>query len=245
MFSPHKDEHIVVKKGLKADLHIHSNFSDGTLSVAEIVDLYGSKEFDVIAITDHLSERNNLIGKVTRRLNYSLDEEKFKKYLAEVKIQKIRALEQYGMNLIFGYEITKNSFINHRSCHILILGVEEYISPDLDVPDILLAAKNAGGLTIAAHPFHTGDFEFQTFYLWSRREKLKGLIDAWEVSYRKKVSAEVMQSGLPLIASSDFHRLDHMTSWKTTLYCKNTFGEIQKCIQNQNLDFYYYQLPNI
>lgn len=236
-----KDEDKRVKKGLKADLHIHSNFSDGALSVAEIVDLYGQKGFDVIAITDHLAETNNLIGKVTRSLNYSLSEEKFKEYLSDVKIQKIRALEQYGMNLIFGYEITKNSFINHRSCHLLILGVEEYISPDLDVPDILTAAKNAGGLTIAAHPFHTGDFEFQTFYLWSRRESLKGLIDAWEVTYRKKVSSDVMYSGLPLIASSDFHRVDHMTSWKTVLYCGNTFGEIKNCIKNQTLDFYFFQ----
>ncbi len=241
MICPYKDEDKSVKKGLKADLHIHSNFSDGALSIAELVDLYGQKGFDVIAITDHLAETNNLIGKVTRRLNYSLNEEKFKEYLTEVKIQKVRALKQYGMNLIFGYEITKNSFINHRSCHLLILGVEEYISPDLDVSDILIAAKNAGGLTIAAHPFHTGDFEFQTFYLWSRRESLKGLIDAWEVTYRKKVSDDVMYSGLPLIATSDFHRIDHMTSWKTLLYCENTFKEIQDCIKKQNLDFYFYQ----
>ena len=228
-----------MKKGLRSDLHIHSSFSDGHLSVAEIVDLYGQKGFDVIAITDHICEKKTIIGKVTRNLNKSLTEETFPLYAEEMRIEKIRALEQYGMNLIFGYEITKNSFINQRSCHVLILGVEEFISPDLGVEEILTKAKSLGGITIAAHPFYTGDFEFQTYYLWSRREELKHLIDAWEMSYRKKVSAEVMTSGLPLIASSDFHRLGHMSSWKTELHCENSFEEIQKCISEQRLDFYY------
>ncbi len=230
-----------MRKSLKADLHIHSNFSDGQLSVAEIVDLYGKRKFDVIAITDPLSESKNILGKVARQLRLSLREESFEEYKEEIRIQSIRALEQYNMNLILGYEITKNSFINHRSCHFLILGVDQFISPDLEVEEILIRAKKLGGLTIAAHPFYTGDFEFQTFYLWSRRDKLKTLIDAWEMSYRKKVSAEVMVSGLPLIASSDFHRLDHMSSWKTELFCENNFEDIRKCIALQKLDFFYFQ----
>ncbi len=226
-------------RGLKADLHIHSNFSDGVLSIANIVDLYGRNGFNVIAITDHLSETKSLIGRFSRTMNYSLDKDKFLLYLNEVKIQKQRALEQYGMNVLFGYEITKNYFSNSRSCHVLILGVEEYISPDLEIEEIIQIAKSKDGLVIAAHPFHTGDLEFQTFYLWSRREQLRHLIDAWEVSYRDKVSADVMKSGLPLIASSDFHNMKHFSSWKTRLFCKNSFSEIKKSIRNQELDFFY------
>jgi signal transduction histidine kinase len=41
-------------KWLLGDLHIHSNFSDGLLSIEEIVEIYGKSGFDVIAITDHL-----------------------------------------------------------------------------------------------------------------------------------------------------------------------------------------------
>jgi hypothetical protein len=229
-----------MKRVLKADLHIHSNFSDGRLSIAEIVDLYGKNGFDVIAITDHLSEGRNLIGQVTRGLNLSLTPEKFEQYRKEIHSERIRAREQYGMNLIFGYEITKNSFVNSRSCHVLILGLETFISPDLPVEEILCAAKEKGALTIAAHPFHTGDFEFQTFYLWSRREQLRNFIDAWEVSYRKKISPEVMQSGFPLIASSDFHRSEHLSSWKTLLYCENNLEAIRGCLKKQNIDFFYF-----
>jgi PHP family Zn ribbon phosphoesterase len=228
-------------RALKADLHIHSNFSDGNLSISEIVDLYGKSGFDTIAITDHLAESKNLIGKVSHQMKYSLNEKTFPQYRIEIQKQKKRAAEQYGLNIIFGYEITKNYFSNTRSCHVLILGVEEYISPDLEIEEIMAIAKSKGGLIIAAHPFHTGDFEFQTFYLWSRREQLKHTIDAWEMSYRNKVSPDVMKSGLPLIASSDFHNINHLSSWKTHLYCENNFVDIQTAIRNQNLDFFYFQ----
>jgi predicted metal-dependent phosphoesterase TrpH len=44
----------LMMKWLLADLHIHSNFSDGLLSIEEIVKIYGKSGFDIIAITDHL-----------------------------------------------------------------------------------------------------------------------------------------------------------------------------------------------
>ena len=40
---------------LLCDFHVHTQWSDGRLSVAEVVDLYGSTgKFDVLAITDHI-----------------------------------------------------------------------------------------------------------------------------------------------------------------------------------------------
>jgi len=38
---------------LLSDFHVHTKWSDGRLSIREVVDLYGSTgKFDVIAITD-------------------------------------------------------------------------------------------------------------------------------------------------------------------------------------------------
>jgi predicted metal-dependent phosphoesterase TrpH len=39
---------------LLCELHAHTTFSDGALSASELVDLYGSAGFDVLAITDHV-----------------------------------------------------------------------------------------------------------------------------------------------------------------------------------------------
>jgi 3',5'-nucleoside bisphosphate phosphatase len=147
---------VFMRKPLRADLHIHSQYSDGSLSIAEIVDLYGSQGFDVIAITDHITEKKSFFGKISRKLDLSVTEESFQDYLQEVRIQRERALQKYGMNLIFGYEITKNSLYNNRSCHLLILGLEEYISPDLSVDEILAITDRRDCIVIAAHPFNTG-----------------------------------------------------------------------------------------
>jgi predicted metal-dependent phosphoesterase TrpH len=40
---------------LLCDFHVHTRWSDGRLSLREVVDLYGKTgRFDVIAITDHI-----------------------------------------------------------------------------------------------------------------------------------------------------------------------------------------------
>ena len=48
-----------------ADLHVHSNFSDGALSIPELVDLYGLQGFGAIAITDHICESNTFLSVIT------------------------------------------------------------------------------------------------------------------------------------------------------------------------------------
>ena len=52
---------------LVADLHIHTTWSDGRLSIPEVVDLFGRSGHDVIAITDHIVNGDSAIGKVTHR----------------------------------------------------------------------------------------------------------------------------------------------------------------------------------
>ena len=39
---------------LLCELHAHTTWSDGALSMPALVDLYGSAGFDVLAITDHV-----------------------------------------------------------------------------------------------------------------------------------------------------------------------------------------------
>jgi processive 1,2-diacylglycerol beta-glucosyltransferase len=51
---------------LLCDFHIHTNYSDGKLSVPEIIDFYGEHGFDCICITDHLADPKRLIGKLLR-----------------------------------------------------------------------------------------------------------------------------------------------------------------------------------
>ena len=52
---------------LLCDFHVHTRWSDGRLSIREVVDLYGQTgRFDVIAITDHILMKRDLLGRVGR-----------------------------------------------------------------------------------------------------------------------------------------------------------------------------------
>lgn len=227
-------------KALKADLHIHSNFSDGQLSVAEIVDLYGQNGYGVIAVTDHLCESRGAIGFVSRRLRLSLTPEKFPQYIETLMREQARARREYGMLLIPGFEITKNSFINSHGAHVLVLGTTEYIDPDLEITKILQQAKTQQALTIAAHPFKTGDFEFQTLQLWENQKELGHLIDLWEVNYRQRIFDHVLSSGLAVIASSDFHRPTHFKSWKTKISVPQaTQADVFTALREQHIELFF------
>ena len=43
-----------MRRPLLCELHAHTTWSDGALSIHELVDLYGRCGFDVLAITDHV-----------------------------------------------------------------------------------------------------------------------------------------------------------------------------------------------
>ncbi|MGH3033446.1 MAG: hypothetical protein ACRDON_02675, partial [Gaiellaceae bacterium] len=43
----------VRRRALLCELHAHSTWSDGTLPLRELVDLYGRARFDVLCVTDH------------------------------------------------------------------------------------------------------------------------------------------------------------------------------------------------
>lgn len=53
---------------LLCDFHVHTQWSDGKLTVREVVDLYGQTgKFDVIAITDHILMKKDLLARAGQR----------------------------------------------------------------------------------------------------------------------------------------------------------------------------------
>ncbi len=224
-----------------ADFHVHSTFSDGKLSIPELVDYFGSRGFGAIAITDHVGERETLTGKVSHFAANFVTEANFPIYLEIIKSEAERAWEQYRMRVIPGYELSKNSVLNSRSSHILALGVSEFMSADGDPLDLARAIRAQGALAIAAHPVFTGRFEKQTYHLWSRRDELAKEFDAWEVASGPILFNDVMHARLPKIANSDFHSYHHMTSWKTVLHTERHPEAILEAVRDQNVEFRFYE----
>jgi predicted metal-dependent phosphoesterase TrpH len=223
-----------------ADLHIHSTFSDGRMSIPELVDFYGSRGFGAIAITDHLCESASLLGKAANYLKRTLNEATFPLYMAILESEAKRAKEQYGMVVISGYELTKNSVSNHRSAHIVALGASEFMTADGDVLDLARKVRAQGALSIAAHPVSTRKIEKQTYHLWDRREELASEFDAWEVASGPYMFDEVLNTKLPKLATSDLHVAAQITSWKTVFDCERHPEAVMDAIRKQKLSFQYF-----
>ncbi len=231
---------------IMADLHVHSTFSDGKLSVAELVDFYGEREFGCIAITDHICEERGLWGKAAGLLRYTLSAENFDQYLETLRAEGERAWDQYRMMLIPGYELSKNSWSNHRSAHILGLGVSRWLSAESDILALTRGLREQGALSIAAHPVHTGNWEPQTLHLWDRREELRHEFDAWEVASGAKWFEQVASSGLPMVASSDLHQPRQIHAWKTLLNLRRGESNPEaylEAIRLQRIEFQFWSEP--
>lgn len=222
------------------DFHLHSNFSDGVLSISQLIDLMGQNQMGVIAVTDHLCEKKSFLGQSARWLSKSLTEKNFSHYLDVIAEEADRAQKKYGMLVLPGVEITKNSFSHKNSAHILAVGITSFVDPDLSIEEIVCAIHEQGGLAIAAHPVDTGKKEFQTQLLWEQREKLEPLMDAWEVASGNELFPAVQRSQLRKIASSDLHHPRQMESWKTEFKCEKNFTAIKSAIRTQDIQFRFF-----
>jgi predicted metal-dependent phosphoesterase TrpH len=210
---------------LLCDFHVHTTWSDGRLSIRDVVDLYGQTgKFDVIAITDHILMKRDLLGRAGRmislgRRQYSVTEDLFDDYLAEVNSEATRARRLYDLLVIPGAEITQNHLRSRKNSHIIALDIKEYISADQPARDILEAIRRQGGVSIACHPHHrtTRRIEISTCFLWDNRKALVGLVDVWEAANRDDLFSVTSLKHYPYVASSDFHKAKHLYSWKTLL----------------------------
>ncbi|HEY6146441.1 MAG TPA: PHP domain-containing protein [Thermoanaerobaculia bacterium] len=202
---------------LLCDFHIHTTYSDGVLPLPEVVDLFGRSGHDAIAITDHIVNQDNRLGKIAHAINHSLNPETFRRYIEEIRTEAARAWRTYGMVVLPGAEMTRNTINRDTSVHILALGLHEYLSADGDPIEMLGEIRARGAVSVACHPHEMSEFYANTFYLWNRRNVVGRLVDLWEVGCRWDLFPVVSREKLRHIANSDFHRPDHLHAWKTLL----------------------------
>src|SRR5690606_9317697 len=102
-----------------ADLHLHSLYSDGTASVAQILDhVEAHTDLDVIAITDH------------ERIDGAL------------RALELHAAGEYSYDLVVGEEITT------RNGHVIALYITERVAALRPLAQTLRAIHDQGGIAI-------------------------------------------------------------------------------------------------
>jgi hypothetical protein len=154
------------RKPLLCELHAHTTWSDGSLTLTELVDLYGFHRFDVLCVTDHVLPTGSPVS------------------------------DGDGPRALFRCDRP--------------LGLEQ----------ALLEARAAGAAVIAAHPHGREpdpNLSRTTRWFWRNRDRAAGLVDRWELINRQQTFGWIAEFGLPAVATGDFHRLEHLETWKTLL----------------------------
>jgi predicted metal-dependent phosphoesterase TrpH len=198
---------------LLCELHAHTTWSDGFLSLAELVDLYGGLGFDVLSVTDHVVRSGDLRGGIPPE---SLDD-----YFDDVAQEADRASALYGLLVIPGLELTYNDLDPDVAGHALALGLREAVSVDDGLVPAMVRARAAGAAIVAAHPNGPERHPASrgTRFFWRHWAELDGLIDRFELFNRRQVFPWVADANLPVVATGDFHHLENLSGWKTLLPC--------------------------
>jgi hypothetical protein len=228
---------------LLCDFHSHSVFSDGKLTIPELVDFYGQRGFDVLCITDHICDHSKVIGRMTNLTGMVLTLDLVEDYFETIEKEKKRALEKYRLILLAGLEFNKDGLTRRSSAHLLAVDLKKPISPSLPITQTIAEIHAQGALAIASHPHefktHWGK---NTLYFWEHIDQYAPLLDAWEVANRDDIFNPIGLKRLPFVANSDFHKPKHIFSWKTVLFCEKEPEAIKQCVRvNRNVAITLYR----
>jgi 3',5'-nucleoside bisphosphate phosphatase len=202
---------------LLCELHAHTRWSDGALTLPELVDLYGTNGFDVLAVTDHV------VRGAPDAMPFGVHAGNHADYLAEIAAQAERARRDYDLLVLPGLELTYDDPDPFASAHAVAVGTRELVALDDGIEPALGRARAAGAALIAAHPYRRGDGDIppnRPTQRFSRDwRELAALVDRWELFNRRELFGWVAEHGLPAVASGDFHQPEHLFGWKTLLPC--------------------------
>jgi hypothetical protein len=204
---------------LLCELHSHTRWSDGELTVAELVDLHGRSGFDVLCITDHVVRSDDPWREEEGLRFSSIDEQTWPLYLAEVEREGARSWRTYGMLVVPGLELTFNDDEPVLAAHAVAIGLREFVPVDDGIAGAMRSAAEAGAAIVAAHP-HADEPALRRGRLtkrFSRDAGLRGLAHRFELFNRTQLFGWIAEASLPAVACGDFHEPAHLLGWKTLL----------------------------
>jgi predicted metal-dependent phosphoesterase TrpH len=195
----------------KADLHTHSDLSDGLSSIEEILDSAERAGLDVIALTDHDDIRGAF------------------------QMRELAARRSSPVEVVPGAEVTT------RSGHLLALWIEEEIPMFCSLAQALTRIHKAGGVAIVPHPlsyltFSIGEGALRQHAAYGDDTRMVDAIELRNPSYAGRVRASralwlnthvlrVAETG-----SSDAHHAALVgTCW--TEFPGSTLAELRSALQ--------------
>jgi predicted metal-dependent phosphoesterase TrpH len=209
------------KDPLLCELHAHTTWSDGSLTMRELVDVYGRRGFDVLCVTDHTVRRDDPWLDPAEWATRGIRREVHAAYVAEIMREAARARAMYDLLVLPGVELTYNADSVDEAAHAVAVGLSSFVSVDDGIDGAMETARAAGAAIIAAHPFDDEP--------WANRSRVtrrfaadpgvRRLAHRFELFNRTTLFGWVAREGLPVVATGDFHQPEHLEGWKTMLPC--------------------------
>lgn len=196
----------------RADLHMHSTYSDGVGTIEQILDhVQNRTNLDVIAITDHDVIEGSL------------------------RARDLWARGQYRFDFIVGEEIST------QSGHLLALFIEKRIQPGLSMERSIDLVHEQGGLAIVAHPLHPLFRHSCPRAVLDRIHAAQDVwldgIETWNASfcgiYANQVAMQANREvyGLPELGNSDAHTLNAI-GYGCTWFEGKTAQEVRATVES-------------
>src|SRR5579859_2897727 len=228
---------------LLCELHAHTRWSDGAHSVRELVDLYGRSGFDVLCITDHLVR----VSDGMKRPPVEITAGSHGWYLEAIETEAARGRLLYDLLVIPGLELTYEDHDASRAAHGVAVGLRELVDIENGLDVGLEAARGAGAALIAAHPYCPQQAEgcLRATCRWAAdREQSARLVDRFELFNRHELFGWVAEERLPAVATGDFHRREHLHTWKTLLPCAKEEAAVVEYLRSAR-PAYFVQLAGL
>lgn len=177
----------------RADLHMHSTYSDGIGTIQQILTYAQERtNLDVVALTDH-----DVIE-------------------GALRTRDLWARGNYRFDFIVGEEVST------RSGHLLALFIEKRIPPHLSMEESIDLIHAQGGLAVVAHPLNQIFRHSCPRYVLDRIKASQSVwldgIETWNASFcgiyanRVAMQSNREQYGWPELGNSDAHTLSAIGS---------------------------------
>lgn len=203
----------------KADLHVHTSFSDGMAGPRELLDyVEACTDLDVLAVTDHDDVRGALLAR------------------------EVWAKGRYRFDFVAGVEVTT------VEGHLLALFVEEPLPNLCRMEEALEAVHRQGGIAVAPHPMNPFTRSLGAREL-RRAEGLHGIEAAncspgSGMRRAKALRLNRERLGLAEVGGSDAHFLDFVGA-AYTFFPGTTAGELKLAIQERRTQAMNGERPNL
>jgi len=212
---------------LLCELHAHTTWSDGELSLHDLVELYGRAGFDVLCVTDHTHPAGDPWAHLGVR------PERLPAYFEQVEVEAERAWSMYSLLVLPGLELTVNAARPDSAAHAVAVGLRTPVTLEDGIEQAMVTTRDAGAAIIAAHPSGPECVpQGGTRRFWRELDTFAGLVDRWELINGHTAFPWIAEARLPVVATGDFHRREHLATWKTLLPCEQDERAILDCLRS-------------